>query len=224
MHLIAAAAVKTTFWHMLKRLGGPGLIALGLLDNSVVPLPGSMDALTIVLSATRKDLWWYYAIMATIGSIIGGYLTYRIGIKGGKATLEKKVSKKRAEKVYAIFERYGFWSVAVGAMCPPPIPIVPFLIAAGAMKYPRRKFLAALAIGRSVRYTVVAYLGSIYGRRVFHWLGRYYQPVMYTLIVLAVVGGLVGLYYWRRYRKQLGKERTKQDRESQQPTPARKTA
>ena len=163
-----------------------------------------MDALTIVLAASRKELWWYYAIFATIGSLVGGYLTYRLGVKGGKETLEKKVSKKRAEKVYRIFERYGFWSVVVGAMSPPPVPIVPFLIAAGAMKYPKRKFFAALTLGRGVRYTIVAYLGAIYGRHVFSWLGRYYRPVLYTLIGLGVVGGLVAWYYWRRYKREHG--------------------
>jgi len=202
MHLLTAVVLKKTLWHALRNLGGPGLILLGLADNSVVPLPGSMDALTIILSATHPDLWWYYAIMATIGSLIGGYLTYRLGSEGGKETLEKKISKRRAEKVYRIFERYGFWSVSVGAVCPPPMPIVPFLIAAGAMHYPRRKFLSALALGRSVRYTLVAYLGSIYGRRIFHWLGRYYWPVLYALVALAVAGGLVGLYFLRRYRSQ----------------------
>jgi membrane protein YqaA with SNARE-associated domain len=215
MHLVAAGAVKTTFWHVLLRLGGPGLILLGLLDNSAIPLPGSMDALTVILAASHKDLWWYYAIMATIGSLIGGYLTYRLGAEGGKETLEKKVSKRRAEKVYRIFERYGFWSVAVGAMCPPPVPIVPFLIAAGAMKYPKRRFLAALALGRSVRYTLVAYLGSIYGRHVFSWLGHYYRPVMYTLILLAAVGGLVAWYYWRRYKRE---HRDEADSRAKRPT------
>ena len=139
MRLLAAVVFKKTFWSVLSKLGGPGLILLGLADNSVIPLPGSMDALTIVLSAARKDLWWYYAIMATIGSVAGGYLTYRLGVKGGKETLEKKISKRRAEKVYRIFERYGFWSVSVGAICPPPVPIVPFLIAAGAMHYPPKE-------------------------------------------------------------------------------------
>ena len=200
MRLIAAIAFKRPLWSVLWQLGGPGLILLGVVDNSVVPLPGSMDAFTIVLSAARQDLWWYYAIMATIGSALGGYLTYRLGAEGGKETLEKKISQRRAQKVYRIFERYGFWSVSLGAICPPPVPIVPFLLAAGAMHYPRKKFLGALVLGRTVRYAVVAYLGSIYGRSVFHWLGRYYRPVLFTLIAVATVGSLVGLYFWRRYR------------------------
>jgi len=71
--------------------------------------------------------------MVTIGAVLGGYVTYRLGAKGGKETLERKISKRRAEKVCRIFEGYGFWSVSVAAICPPPVPIVPFLIAAGAM-------------------------------------------------------------------------------------------
>jgi membrane protein YqaA with SNARE-associated domain len=200
MHRFAAAVFKS-FPNLLWRLGGLGLIPLGLADNSPIPLPGSMDALTIILAAGRRDLWWYYAIMATVGAVVGGYLTYRLGAKGGKNALEKKISPKRAKKLYHIFERYGFWSVSIGALCPPPIPIVPFLLAAGAMQCPRRKFLAALALGRAVRYSALAYLGSVYSRSIFHWVGRYYKPALYTLIALAVAGGLLGLYLWRRKRK-----------------------
>ena len=67
------------------------------------------------------------------------------------------------------------------------------------MEYPRSKFLSALALGRGARYFLVAYLGSIYGHRVFGWLTRYYQPILYVLIALGVLGGLAALYYWRRY-------------------------
>jgi membrane protein YqaA with SNARE-associated domain len=208
MRLIAAVAFKKPLWNMLWHLGGPGLILLGVADNSVVPLPGSMDAFTIVLSAGHQNLWWYYAIMATIGSAVGGYLTYRLGAKGGKETLEKKISQRRARKVYRIFERYGFWSVSVGAICPPPVPIVPFLLTAGAMHYPRRRFLSALVLGRAVRYTVIAYLGSIYGRSIFRWFGRYYQPVSYGLMGLAVVGGLVGFYSLRRFQQKERKNKS----------------
>ena len=208
MHLLAAITLKRALWHILRKLGGPGLIALGVVDNSAVPVPGSMDAFTIVLAASRKELWWYYALMATAGAVLGGYLTYRIGVKGGKETLEKKISKQRADKVYSKFEKYGFWSVVVGAISPPPVPIVPFLIAAGALEYPRKKFIAALTLGRGVRYAVVAYLGSIYGRSIFHWLGRYYMPVLYALIGLAVAGGLAALYYWRSYNRRHRRAKT----------------
>src|SRR5215813_7232234 len=104
-------AVAITVWGWLERLGGIGLILLGLADNSPVPLPGSMDALTIILSAHHRDWWWYYAIMATVGALLGGYMTYALARKGGKEGLQKKLPKKKAEKVHKTFEKYGFWSL-----------------------------------------------------------------------------------------------------------------
>jgi len=50
-------------------LGGLGLIPLGLLDNSPLPMPGAMDVVTILLSARQQPLWLYYAVMATAGSV-----------------------------------------------------------------------------------------------------------------------------------------------------------
>jgi membrane protein YqaA with SNARE-associated domain len=200
MHLAAALVLKKTILHTVQRLGGLGLIVLGLIDNSFIPLPGGMDACTILLAAAHHEPWWYYAIMATVGAVIGGYLTYRLGVKGGKATLERKLSKKHADRVYRIFERYGFWSISVSAVLPPPMPIVPALLAAGALHYPRNKFLTALALGGGVRYTLLAYLGHLYGRHILHWIGKYYLPLLYVLIAMAGVGGLVALYYWRRQK------------------------
>lgn len=198
MQLLAAAVFNKTLLHMVRRLGGPGLIALGLVDNSVIPLPGGMDAATVLLAATHHEPWWYYAIMATAGSLIGGYLTYRLGVKGGEETLQKKMSKRRGDQVAKIFQRFGFWSIAVNAVVPPPMPIVPILIVAGALKYPPLRFLAALGLGRGVRYLLLAYLGHLYGHRILGWLGKYYQPLLYILIGLAVLGALAGIYFWLR--------------------------
>jgi hypothetical protein len=57
-----------------------------------------------------------------------------------------------------------------------------------------------------VRYALLAYLGSLYGHRILRFLAHYYQPLLYLLIGLAVVGGLVALYYWLRYKRR-GKDR-----------------
>jgi membrane protein YqaA with SNARE-associated domain len=200
MRLLTALALAGPFWMWLQRLGGPGLILLGLLDNSVIPLPGSMDLAVILLSAHHRTWWLYYALMATAGAVIGGYVTYRLAEKGGEETLEKKVGKQRAEKVYRRFKEHGFATVALGAILPPPFPIVPFLLAAGALKYPRRNFIAALALGRAARFAVVAYLAKRYGQGVMHWLARYYHPVLYILIGLSVAAGIGVLVYFKWYR------------------------
>jgi membrane protein YqaA with SNARE-associated domain len=87
----------------LVRLGGPGLVLLGIADNSIIPLTGSMDVLTIWLAAGHRDLWPYYAVMATVGAVIGGYITYALGRKGGKEAIEKRLHKEKAQKLFSRF-------------------------------------------------------------------------------------------------------------------------
>lgn len=185
----------------LIHLGGPGLILLGLADNSIIPLPGSVDVITILLAAHHREPWFYYAFMATAGAVLGGYITYRMARKGGKETLEKRFSQKKVKRVYAIFERWGFASVAIPAILPPPFPIVPMLLAAGAMQYPTKKFLTALAVGRGIRYTILAYLGFHYGRSIVKFFDIYYWPVLGILVAFSVMGALYGLYEYKRRQR-----------------------
>jgi membrane protein YqaA with SNARE-associated domain len=201
---------KKSALRWLIHLGGPSLILLGLVDNSVIPLPGSTDIVTILLAAHHPNLWIYYAIMATAGALIGGYLTYRMARKGGKETLEKRFSKKTTKKVYAIFSRWGFAAVVIPAILPPPFPIVPMLLAAGAMQYPTRKFLTALAVGRGLRFTILAYLGFHYGRHIVRLFAQYYWPVLIALIAFSAVGALYGLYEYKRRQKSSGQETPRQ--------------
>ena len=192
--------IAVTVWSRLRHLGGVGLVLLGLADNSIVPLPGSMDVLTIVLAAHHTQLWWYYAFMATVGAVIGGYITYGLARKSGKEAFERKLSKRTAENVFKRFERWGFFAVAVPALLPPPFPIVPFLLAAGAMQYSRKKFVSALTLGRGIRFTLVAGLGAIYGRHIVRFFSRYYEPALIALIGLSVIAGVFSLIQYYRYK------------------------
>jgi len=160
-----------------------------------------MDALTIILSAHHKDWWGYYAIMATIGAVVGGYMTYALARKGGKEGLPKKLPKKKAEQVHKTFEKYGFWSLFVPALLPPPVPFSPFLIAAGALNYSPRRFLLALGTARGIRYCALAYLGSSYSRQIFGFSQEYYKPILWTLLTFAVIGVIAAaIYFWKRKR------------------------
>jgi len=188
-HLAALfSPVPKDIIRQLLHLGGIGLIPLGLLDSSVVPLPGSMDVATILLSARDKRLWFYYAAMASLGSVLGGFLTYRIARRGGEQALTKRFSKKRVEKVVNTFEHWGFAAIVVPALLPPPFPFVPFVIAAGAMQYSRTKFLTALTIGRLIRYTLLALLGATYGRQILSLFSHHvYATIFIALGIVAAV-------------------------------------
>ena len=180
-------------------LGGVGLIPLGLLDSSPVPIPGSMDIATILLSAHDKHLWLYYAAMATVGSVLGGFLTYRLARKGGKEALAKKFSKRKVERILKAFERWGFAAIAVPALLPPPFPFVPFVIAAGAMQYSLLKFLIAMTIGRSVRYTILAFLGATYGRHILSLFSRHPYATLFIGFGVAVAAVIIVLLSRKRH-------------------------
>jgi len=171
--------------HWLRHLGGLGLILLGVLDNSVVPLPGSLDVLTILLAASQREWWWYYALMATAGAVAGGYLTYRIALREGKKELEKRVPQKQMKKIERVFGRWGFGAVVITALLPPPAPMVPFLLTAGAAQYPRKKFLSALAI---------------YGGVILHMVSHH-ANIFIILAAIGVGGAIAGALYLRYRRK-----------------------
>jgi membrane protein YqaA with SNARE-associated domain len=214
--LLLALVPASPLWTWLHRLGGPGLILLGLLDNSAIPLPGSMDVFVILLAAHRRTWWPYYAFMAVVGAVVGGYVTYRLAEKGGEEVLEKRIGKRRAEKVYSRFKAHGFTTIALGAILPPPFPIVPFLVAAGALHYPKKNFIAALGTGRAIRFFTLAYFAHLYGKQIVNWGAEYYEPIFWSLIGLAVLGGVVTLLYFLWYRPKKQREQRQQHRKVEQ--------
>ena len=193
---LAAAPRNLTRW--LFHLGGIGLIPLGVLDSSVIPLPGSMDFAVVLLSARDKHLWLYYAAMATAGSVLGAFFTYRLARKGGKEALAKKLSKRRADRVLKTFERWGFAAIAIPALLPPPFPLVPFVIASGALQYSLAKFLTALTLGRAVRYSILGWLGITYGRHILSVFSRHAYAALAVGIGVVVATVVIGSLLRRR--------------------------
>src|SRR5580658_2605075 len=193
--------------HWIFHLGALGFIPLGLLDASLIPLPGSMDVLTIILAARRADLWFYYAVMATIGSVIGEFVTYRIARRGGKDMLAKKFSQRRLKQVYGAFERWGFGAIAVPALLPPPMPLLPFVLTAGALQYSPYKFTTAISVGRFARYTVLAFLAARYGRGILKYLTSdgHVVVVAVAALLFTAVAVTVFLFLLTRKRKRLAR-------------------
>ena len=141
-----------------------------------------------MLLAANERVWWpYYALMATAGSVAGGYVTYRLARGEGKGRLGRRLTRSQMQKVRTIFDKWGFGAIVVPALLPPPLPMVPFLIAAGATQYPRNKFLAALFLGRTVRYTVLAFLAALYGRQILTLISRHTHAIVWTVVALVVL-------------------------------------
>lgn len=190
----AAVVVSSAFlyssgiWIILRNLGGLGLLLAGLTDGGVIPVPGATDGLTILLAARHPESWLYYAAMATVGSVLGGSLTYRFGSVHGQSVLTKRIGSARSIRLSQLFGRWGFFAIALPAMLP--LPVYPFLLTAGAVRYPWKPFLAALACGRSIKYFGLAFLASFYGRRVLANVLSQYKGIFFWIaagVILAAV-------------------------------------
>ena len=149
----------------MRHLGGLGLFLLAIVDSSPIPTFGGLDILTAILAARQREPWYYYAGVATAGSVIGAYLTFRVARKAGLDYLNRKFRKRKVAKLLKYFQRWGTGALVVSTVIPLPFPTSAFFAAAGALDYPLRTFIVTVALGRAVRYGAIAAIASHYGRR-----------------------------------------------------------
>ena len=194
-------------WKLLRSLGGVGLVILGIIDSSVVPTFGSLDALTAILAAKSHDLWPYYAAASTIGSLTGAYITYRISAKAGESWLEKRIGAKRSRQVQSLLKRRGFLAVFVACIAPPPFPTSAFFVGAGALKYPQGRFASAVLVGRTLRYALIGFLAAKYGRAIIRLLRHPRGPQVEAMWIGAAVAGVaiavLFVLFWRQLKPSL---------------------
>ena len=150
---------------LVRHLGGLGLFLLAIVDSSPIPTFGGLDILTAILAARQREPWYYYAGVATAGSVIGAYLTFRMARKAGLDYLNRKFKKRKVARLLKYFQRWGTGALVVSAAVPLPFPTSTFFAVAGALDYPLREFIVIVALSRAVRYGAIAAIASHYGRR-----------------------------------------------------------
>ena len=206
----ATPAHHTTVLRWLTHLGIPGVLLSAAVDASVVPMPvpGTTDLLLLWLVSHRGNPW-VLAACAIAGSLVGGFITWRLGKTGGEAALERYVPERLLDRTKGWVHRHPILAVFLPAILPPPIPLSPFLLAAGALGVTLRRFLLVFGVSRTLRYGLVAWLAVIYGRRVIRlWSGtleKWSEPLGWTFGVLVVGGLAYGIWKLRRKGRKSGK-------------------
>jgi len=193
-----AATSTTTTFSFLRHVGGIGLIPLAILDSTIIPTFGSLDLLTAWLAVGNPDLWFYYALMSTIGATIGALITYRMGKKVGVSWIEKKIGHKRLRQIEDAIDHWGFGAIFVPTIAPPPCPTAWFFLVAGAFSFPRKRFVIAAVLGRSLRYSLLAVVGAHYGRHFLRYLRHPLHYLVWSLIITASLLAAVYLFGRRR--------------------------
>ncbi|MBT9329627.1 VTT domain-containing protein [Paracidobacterium acidisoli] len=206
----------------LLHLGFSGVFLVAVIDSCPIPtpIPGSTDILVLLLSA-HHALPWLTALAAVAGSLCGGWFTWSAGKKGGQAMLDRFASKRFRRRIERWVKEHALLSVACAALLPPPVPLLPFLLAAGALGVSRRQMFLALGMARSLRYGLEALLGYLYGRRILHWwnhsLSGWSTAILWTFLGLVVAGILFGIW---RYRLEQRREKDTKPIAKSSPTPA----
>jgi membrane protein YqaA with SNARE-associated domain len=170
--------------HVPVFVAGPAMILIGALDSSLLSLPEINDYLVVARCFTHPHTAWLFPLFPAIGSLIGCFLLYTIMQRGGLAVLHRRFRIDRVQKIERAYARFGILALAVPALLPPPLPFKMFVATAGALQFPRRKFLLTILVARSIRYYTEGVLAVFYGERVLRFLRDN------GLMIVTIVGGL----------------------------------
>jgi len=190
-------SLSSRIGHVLALYGG-GLFVLSFLDSSFIPFPGINDIALIVLASKHPARSPFYAMLSTLGSLLGCFVMYGIARGGGRLAGGKRASTRR-NRARRWLEQNEFVSMLVMALLPPPAPLKFFVIAAGALRMNMVNFGAALLVGRSLRFAAIAWLGAHYGAEAEAYLKKNLTWASVVTIVLVIALALI--FRWWKARQ-----------------------
>lgn len=166
-------------------VAGPAMILIGTLDSSLLSLPEINDYLVVARCFSDPKSVFYFPLFAATGSVLGCLLLYTIMRRGGQAVMRRRFSAENIARVERAYARFGFLALAIPALLPPPMPFKIFVATAGALEYPRWRFVLTIMIARSVRYFVEGALAVFYGEQVLRVMRAN------GLMIISIAAGLV---------------------------------
>ena len=184
-------------WIMRLAAGPNAVLALAgvaFVESSVFPIPPDVLLIPMILAAPTRA--WRYAAIATVSSVIGGFLGYAIGYFAfdtiGRAVLEFYDAMPAYERFKAAADEWGAWIIIVKGMTPIPYKLI--TIASGFVKFNLLIFAVASLISRSLRFFLVAALLYWLGEPIRLFIERRLMLVTSAFAVI-LVGGFVALRY-----------------------------
>ncbi len=202
--------MRALFYSLLGYFLTPfGLVLMGALDSSLVFfLPLGIDFVVIILAARHPELFWLYALLATLGSLIGAAVTFWIGRKVGEHGLARLIKPSRLKRIQQRVSEKAAVSVAALAIIPPPFPFTAFVLTSGAFRVNPWSFFLTLSVVRLLRFMIEGALAAHYGRGILSWMeSTTFTIIISVMIALAVIGTVVsGIAVYRSTKKGSGSQ------------------
>jgi membrane protein YqaA with SNARE-associated domain len=170
------------------------LFGVSFVESSFFPIPPDVMLIPMVI-AQRAKAWWY-ATLATIGSVIGGAFGYAIGFFAfesvGKPILEFYGKADSFGEFTQWFNEWGVWILIAKGWTPFPYKVL--TITAGVTHMPFFEFMLASVITRAMRFFLVAGLLYYFGEPIRDFIEKRLTLVTTVFLVL-LVGGFVAVRY-----------------------------
>ncbi|HTC88324.1 MAG TPA: VTT domain-containing protein [Bryobacteraceae bacterium] len=176
---------------MFRHLGAAGLFFLAILDSTPLPTFGGPDILMAILAASHRNPWYEYAAVATAGSVIGAYITFRIARQAGAAYLNSQFGQGKVSRFLNIFQKWGTGTLVASTAIPIPFPTSMVFAAAGASDYRLSRYLPIVALCRAARYSAIAIVADLYGRHFIRVLRHPIQSWPWLLLFVVVTFALI---------------------------------
>jgi membrane protein YqaA with SNARE-associated domain len=164
--------------------------AMSFAESSFFPIPP--DVMLAPMTLAQPRMWWRYALLTTVTSVLGGLAGFIIGYFALEAItplLQRVGYWDTYLTASAWFERWGFWAIFVAGFTP--IPFKVFTIAAGAANMALLPFVLGATIGRGARFFLVTWLVRSVGPGIEPHLRRHIDMIGWVCVVLVVVAYLM---------------------------------
>lgn len=162
---------------------------MSFMESSFFPVPPDVMLAPMCLANPRRA--WWFALITTLTSVAGGLFGYLIGYFVLDAILPWLQDSRywpAYQTAVSWFKEWGVWAVFVAGFSP--IPYKVFTIAAGALAMPLLPFVIASAVGRGLRFFLVAGLMAWGGERMEAALHRYVDRLGWATVAVVAIAGL----------------------------------
>jgi len=173
------------------RYGVPALAIVAFAESSFFPIPPDPLLMALSLGKPKKAFW--YAIVCTLMSVLGGIAGYFIGwalwdiFSGFFFTYI--FSPEAFEYVGAQYNKNAFLTILGAAVTP--IPYKVFTVTAGVFHINFLYLIVASAIGRSARFFTEAGLIFFFGKRIRRFIDKYFNLLLTLFFILIVLGVII---------------------------------
>lgn len=163
------------------------LAALTCAESIFFPIPPDVLLAPMVLAKPEKA--WYFAGLTTLASILGGAIGYWLGYLMFEPWIQPLISQLGYQERFNIaiewFTHWGVWVVFIAGFSP--IPYKLFTVGAGFLHMAFIPFFIASAVGRGLRFFLVAGLIKWGGKRMEAKLRQWVDVIGWSVLAIIVV-------------------------------------